>query len=77
MTQHVYPFREQPRAEVYIDGTWCPAYVTMRQDSADGRTVYHSTVFLPGHTSPAHRAVIWHRGSIRPRAYRSGQGWGA
>jgi hypothetical protein len=68
MIQHVYPFRDQPRAEVHIGGTWCPASVTMRQDSADGRIIYHASVFLPGQTSPVHRAVIWHPGSIRPRA---------
>lgn len=66
--QHVFPFRHQPHAEVYLNGTWCQASVTMRQEHADGRLVYHLTTYLPGATSPVHRAVIWHPGSIRPRA---------
>lgn len=58
---------EQPFVQVYLQGEWRPARVTMRQDRADGATVYHVDVTLPGATSASPRAIIWHPRSMRPR----------
>lgn len=58
---------ERPAAEVRLGGAWCPAWVTMRQDRADGAVIYHLAVMLPGETSPVHRAVIYDSRSFRPR----------
>jgi hypothetical protein len=57
-----------PHAEVYLDGTWCPATLAQRQDRANGQTVYGLWVTLPGTTSAVYRTVRWHPGSLRPRS---------
>lgn len=59
---------ERPAVEVHLSGQWCPGYVTLRQDRADGATVYHVAVMLPDETgSASHRAVVYNRDTVRPR----------
>jgi hypothetical protein len=41
----------------------------MRQDRADGATIYHLNVMLPDGTgSPSSRAVVYDPATFRPRA---------
>jgi hypothetical protein len=58
---------DQPAAEVRLGGEWCRALVVMRQDRADGATIYHVDVWLPGEGSTARRAVIYDPATFRPR----------
>jgi hypothetical protein len=70
-TARVWPMAQQPAVEVRLTGEWCRARVAMRQDRADGATIYHLDVLLPDGTgSASRRAVVYDPTTFRLRARR-------